>query len=360
MGRKRKSADLGLPPRVYLKHGAFYYVHPGSGKWERIGTDINEAKRRGNLYNDPAGEYGTVAYWLGMFLADCQKRIGLPKLRRGIAQRTYDDYEGAITPLTAFFGKMQPPQVQGYHVAQYLDAGAQADRAVRANREKACLSAAFSWMMRKPETGVKVNPCFGIARNPEQKRDRYVDHDEYTLIYGRASKAEQILMELIYRTLQRPEDIITWTTANVVNKREADGTVQRVIRNRQAKTGQIVDIRITPEMEAILAKAAPADALLGPGLHLVRTRNGDPYTYDGISAMLRRRIYKAVKEGELTEPFGFYDLKGKGATDMWLANVPLTEIQVLCGHESVRTTEIYVKSRWRGTVSPNKTALPAV
>jgi len=67
-----------------------------------------------------------------------------------------------------------------------------------------------------------------------------------------------------------------------------------------------------------------------------------------------------VKDGELTEPFGFYDLKGKGATDMWLANVPLTEIQVLCGHESVRTTEIYVKSRWRGTVSPNKTALPAV
>lgn len=360
MGRKRKSADQGLPPRVYMKHSAFYYVHPGSGKWERIGTDLAEAKRRGNLYNDPAGEYGSVAYWLGMFVADCQKRIGLPKSRRGIAQRTYDDYAKAATPLTAFFGKMLPHQVQGYHVAQYLDAGAQADRAVRANREKACLSAAFTWMMRRPETGVSSNPCFGIARNPEQKRDRYVDHDEYALIFGKASKPERILMELIYRTLQRPEDIITWTAANLVNKREADGTMQRVIRNRQAKTGQVVDIRVTPQIEAILASAAPADAILGPGLPLVRTRKGEPYTYDGISAMLRRRVYKAVKDGKLAEPFGFYDLKGKGATDMWLAHVPLTEIQVLCGHESVRTTEIYVKARWRGTVSPNKTALPAV
>lgn len=359
MGRKRKSGDQGLPPRVYMKHGAFYYVHP-SGKWERIGTDLADAKRRGNLYNDPQGEYGTMAYWLGMFIADCQSRVGLPKSRRGLAQRTFEDYKDACDTLSVFFGKMLPQQVEGYHIAQYLDAGARADRAVRANREKAALSAAFTWMRRRPDTGVTVNPCFGIARNPEQKRDRYVDHDEYALIYGMASKPERILMDLIYRTLQRPEDIITWTASNLINKRESDGTVQRVIRNRQAKTGQVVDILITPEIDAILTMATPGDAALGPGLALVRTRHGKPYTYDGISAMLRRRVYKAVKEGALSEAFGFYDLKGKGATDMWLNGVPLTAIQVLCGHESVRTTEIYVKSRWRGTVAPNKTALLAV
>lgn len=359
MGRKRKTADLGLPPRVYMKHGAFYYVHP-TNKWERIGTDIAEARRRGDLYNDPAGEYGTMAYWLGMFVADCQKRIGLPKSRRGIAARTFKDYEEAVEPLSAFFGRMLPQEIEGHHVAQYLDAGAAAGRPVRANREKATLSAALSWMMRRPGTGVKANPCFGIARNPEQKRDRYVEHDEYALIYRECTKPERILMDLIYRTLQRPEDIITWTAANLVNKREADGTVRRVIRNKQKKTAQVVDILVTPEIEAILCMAAPADAALGPGLPLVRTRKGQPYTYDGISAMFRRRVYKAVEDGELLEPFGFYDLKGKGATDMWLANVPLTAIQVLCGHESVRTTEVYVKSRWRGTVAPNTTSLTAV
>ena len=54
--------------------------------------------------------------------------------------------------------------------------------------------------------------------------------------------------------------------------------------------------------------------------------------------------------------WGFYDMKGKGATDMWLSGVPLEQIQVLCGHDSVTTTERYVKSRWRGIVAPNRVA----
>jgi integrase len=45
------------------------------------------------------------------------------------------------------------------------------------------------------------------------------------------------------------------------------------------------------------------------------------------------------------ESFGPYDTKGKGATDMWLAGVPITVIQVLCGHASAQTTECYAKSR---------------
>lgn len=57
--------------------------------------------------------------------------------------------------------------------------------------------------------------------------------------------------------------------------------------------------------------------------------------------------------------FGFYDMKGKGATDMWRSGVPLEQIQVLCGHESVTTTEVYVKSRWVDTVEPNKGKLSA-
>jgi integrase len=52
--------------------------------------------------------------------------------------------------------------------------------------------------------------------------------------------------------------------------------------------------------------------------------------------------------------WGLYDMKGKGATDMWLSGVPLEQIQVLCGHDSVTTTERYVKSRWKGIVAPNR------
>ena len=40
----------------------------------------------------------------------------------------------------------------------------------------------------------------------------------------------------------------------------------------------------------------------------------------------------------------------------WLNGVPHEQIQVLCGHHSVTTTEKYVKSRWRGIVAPNRVA----
>ena len=58
--------------------------------------------------------------------------------------------------------------------------------------------------------------------------------------------------------------------------------------------------------------------------------------------------------------FGFRDLKGKGATDMYLSGRQLELIQVLCGHDSVTTTEKYVKARWRGIVAPKGLTQPQV
>ena len=52
--------------------------------------------------------------------------------------------------------------------------------------------------------------------------------------------------------------------------------------------------------------------------------------------------------------FGFRDLKGKGATDMWLEGTPIETIQQLCGHSNKSTTEIYVKQRWKEAIETNK------
>lgn len=352
MGRKRKNNRLGLPERVYLNHGKFFYVHR-DGRWENLGTDLAEAKRRGNLYNDPAGTYGTMEYFLSAFLVACEKRV-----RRGdLAQRTHDDYAKNIAPLKAFFGKMTPAGIEPKHVAQYLDIGAELARPVRANREKACLSACFSWLIRNGEGGIRTNPCIGVKRNRETPRERYVEHDELAAVRSIAHRQVRGLMDLIYSTLQRPEDIILWTPANIVRKVEPDGSIRRVIRSDQGKTGRIVDIAITDEIEAIMKDLRVDGAATGPGMTFIHTAKGEPYTYDGLSSMLRRSVERARNDGDGRPPkfdsFGFYDLKGKGATDMWLHGVPLEQIQALCGHESIKTTEVYVKCRWRGTVQPN-------
>jgi len=351
MGRKRKSNPLNLPPRVYAKNGAFYYHHPGKpARWERLGTDLEQVKRRAGAIATTQGEgYGTVAYWLDQFLAAYKRRVAAGDR----AQRTLDDYTDNAVLLKAFFGAMYPHAVEPHHVGDYLDTNLEAGRGVRANREKACLSAMFTWLIRAGAGSVTRNPCLGVKRNTETKRARYVEHEELRKTLEHAPAQVRALAELVYCTLQRPEDIIGWTLRNLVERRDATGRVVKVIRNKQGKTGAEVDIEVTPDIEAILARLkvnTTAKGVVAIG-RLIHRRDGKPYTYDGLAAMLKRRQAAAG-----VASFGYYDLKGKGATDMWLAGVPLERIQALCGHESVTTTERYVKSRWRGVVQPNQLA----
>lgn len=370
MGRRRKSNPLNLPPRVYAKHGAFYYHHPG-GRWERIGTDVERAKRRAaEIVSNSADGFGKLPYWFDEFIAHCRQRVGVGDL----ALRTLEDYIDAGEKLKVWFKDFYPVGVEPHNVGDYVDKGLEMGRAVRANREKAALSAMFAWLIRKGYAGVRTNPCAGIKRNRETKRERYVENDEMAATLAGAPMQVWALAHLVYRTLQRPEDIITWTPRNIMERRNAGGEAVRIIRNRQGKTGATVDIEVTPEIDAILAKlkaepARKADSKSGQpkvvtGLTLIHRRDGKPYSYDGLCAMLKRR-QSALRERDAATrgahaamaSWGFYDMKGKGATDMWLAGVPMTLIQVLCGHDSVTTTEKYVKARWRGIVAPNRVAL---
>jgi len=165
-------------------------------------------------------------------------------------------------------------------------------------------------------------------------------------------------MAFVYRTLQRPEDIVRWTAANIVMKREADGQSRRILRNIQDKTSAAVDIEITPEIEAILEQTKIGDSLPAVSPCCARAR-GNPIHMRGCQQCSAVTWQQRCKRGALPSFWLFttYDLKGKGATDMWLDDEPITKIQMLCGHESVTTTEIYVKCRWRGTVRPNTTKL---
>ena len=100
MGSQRKDGDpFGLAgTRLAFRHGAFYYRHR-DGRWERIGADLGAAKKRATLYNDPAGVYGTVGYWLDRFLVHFAELVKAGDK----SQRTLDDYTDNVEPLKAFF-----------------------------------------------------------------------------------------------------------------------------------------------------------------------------------------------------------------------------------------------------------------
>jgi len=350
VGRKRKDSSQGLPPRVYLRHGTFYYVHQ-NGKWENLGRDLAAARKRAEHYNDPTGTYGTMTWFLDQFIIHCEQRVAA----KDLSQRTLDDYRGALDYLKPYFGAMLPTEIGAHHVVDYLDIGMKAERPVRANRERACLSSCITWMLSTNQGGMtgRNNPCMraaGVKRNSETERDRYVTHEEYQAVYTHTSRAVRLMMELVYRTLQRPEvDVLAWTPANRISKAGAP-----VLRFVQSKTGRQIDIALTGRLAEIMGQAIGAV----PVLHqpIVHTLDGTAYTYDGLSAMLKRaqdKVREKVPALAGMKSFGFRDLKGKGATDMWLAGEPIERIQLLCGHKSKATTEKYIKARWQETAAPN-------
>lgn len=359
MGRKRKDGDpLGLAgTRLALRRGKWWYRHRGKPeRWEDMGTDIQQAKTRAMLYENPGSSYGTVAYWFPMFLTACDKRAKAKQF----SERTLSDYRGYAAddgPLIAAFGGALAQQIKPNHVQAYVDRGAEAGRPVPANRERACLSSMLSWLLRQPECppDFVVNPCMrasGVIRNEESQRERYVTHDEYREVWDVASRSERMLMALTYRTLQRPDsDIIRWTTAIVVQ----DGA-GRALHFRQNKTKRAVRIALGADLEPLIAR--PVGNVRKLHEPLVKRLDGQAYTYSGISSMLRESIKVANERRKARgvapmESFGFRDLKGKGATDMWQAGVPIEQIQLLCGHADKATTERYIKARWRETAQPN-------
>jgi integrase len=364
MGRRRKN-ELGLEPRVYFQNGAYHYVHRNPRRWERLGTDLVQANAKARLYNDPDGRYGTLVYWLDMFVTDCERRVALKSSVKGVklSERTLADYKGSIGtdakpgPLRLYFAApMTPLDVTPDVVQQFLRDSAEAGRPVQGNRDRACLSSCFGWLLRENAVdGLVNNPCLrgsGIQRNPEAKRKRYVTDDEYRDVWECAGRAERLLMALTYRTLQRPEsDIILWDMSVVTTR-----AMGRRLEFKQHKTGMDMVIAFSQELEELIPR--PAGNVRRLHEPVVRRLDGGFYTYDGLCSMLKRAINEANKRRaarglDRIPSFGYRDLKGKGATDMWRDGVPIEKIQALLGHSSKTTTEIYVKQRWVESVEPN-------
>ena len=357
MGRPRKSRK-DLPARVYSKHGAYYYVHL-SGKWQRLARVGQEREMRVAWANleQPNETFGAIAALIDEYLSTYAATAKAP--------RTYKDNLKEAEYLKAYFGEMQPQYVQGRHIGAYLEANRET-RPVRANREKALLSHIFSWAIRHPVWGcvVQHNPCKGVVRNKETKRIRIVDDIEYMAVYNLASLNVQRLMTLVYRTLQRPSDILKFGSNNIVN-RMVDGNMVEVLSFKQGKTGALVEIILTDDLRsALYGKSIEVNDLTNLngakslGKVFIINRDGKPYCLSGIDSNYRRALNKYRKQKKLStgfmpEPFGIYDLKGKGATDMYQSGIALEYIQALAGHESVTTTEIYIKSRLNKPVVSN-------
>lgn len=331
MGRRRKN-NFNLPPRMYLKHGAYYYVSR-ENKWIRLSDDKSIAfSKWAEIEGETPIVNGSEKPLVGSMGALIDKYM--IEIAPKKAKTTYTGNLTEANNLKVVFDKTLVLAVRPMHIAKYLDIrGIKAP--IRANREISLLSHIFSYAMRWGQ--IDRNPCLGVAKHPEKGRDRYISDQEFEGVKKLASELIEIVMEFAYITAMRRGDIL---------KLRLDQITDEGIWIKQSKTGTKQLYEWTTGLTHIVTKAK---ALKRPmrGLYLFCTRQGQPYSDAGFKAMWNRVQIKWAESGG--NRFTFHDIRAKALTDAKRLGL---DAQSLAGHASAAMTEHYIKRREFISVKP--------
>ena len=291
MGRKRKS-DSHLPKRVYLHHGAYFFVDH-LGKWHKLGRTLSDAYRA--LADHILSESDRT-------MGDLFDRYMVEVVPMK-APRTQRDNGYELQLLRVAFARMDPRQFKPKHGYAYFNLRKKKSLK-RAGAELALLSHVFT---KAVEWGViDENPCKQIRKERPKPRRRYVTETEYQAAYEAMPPMLQCAMDLAVLTGLRPGDLLSLTRANITD----DG-----IRIFTRKTGRDLIIAWSDELRQVVQQALS----LQPRFRqpLICTRQGKAYSVDGFTSIWRRKIKNALTDPEnrLEEAFQFRDLRAKSASD---------------------------------------------
>lgn len=333
MGRRRKN-NFNLPPRMYLKHGAYYYVSR-ENKWIRLSEDKALAfSKWAEIEGETPRESGSDKPLAGSMAALIDKYM--VEIAPKKAKSTYTGNLTEAKNLKDVFGKTLVLEVRPMHIAKYLDIrGIKAP--IRANREISLLSHIFSYAMRWGQ--IDRNPCLGVAKHPEKGRDRYISDKEFDGVKKIASELIAIVMDFAYITALRKGDILNLRLDKITD----DGIL--II---QSKTGAKQLYEWTDGLTEVVTRAKALKRSIR-GLYLFCSRQGQPYSDAGFKAMWNRVQVKWAESGG--ERFTFHDIRAKALTDAKRLGM---DVQSLAGHASAAMTEHYIKQREFKLIRPIK------
>lgn len=311
--RPRKK-DRHLPKCMYQKHGAYYLVR--KGKWERLDTDYQAA---------------LLAY---AKLTTSANRGGMPELIekalahhikvKKLAANTVEQYEAAAAKLCDIFAEFEPREVLPRHVAAVkMDLSATPNWA---NRVLSFLRVVFGYALEWQL--VDSNPCTGIKRHEESKRDRYITDREFQALMAHCSDYMRVIFEMCYLTGQRIGDVLAIRLADIS---------PAGIEFRQQKTGAKLIVTMTSDIQDVIdrAKALPRKVR---GLTLFCTRGGGkPVSYATVKdAFAKARAAAGIEDVKI------HDLRAKSLTD---ADGEGKDAQKLGGHTDSRMTARYLRGK---------------
>lgn len=331
MGRRRKN-NFNLPPRMYLKHGAYYYVSR-ENKWIRLSEDKAVAFAKwAEIEGETPRESGSEKPLAGSMAALIDKYMVEVAPKK--AKSTYTGNLTEAKNLKDVFGKMLVLEVRPTHIAKYLDIRG-VNAPIRANREISLLSHIFSYAMRWGQ--IDRNPCLGVAKHPEKGRDRYISDHEFEGVKKLASDLIATVMDFAYITALRKGDILNL---------RLDKITDEGILITQSKTGAKQLYEWTAGLTEVVGRAKSLKRPIR-GLYLFCTRQGQSYSDTGFKAMWNRVQIKWADQGG--QRFTFHDIRAKALTDAKKLGL---DAQSLAGHATSAMTEHYIKQREFKRVKP--------
>lgn len=298
-----------LPPRVYLRHGAYYYV--SGGRWTRLGTTLADALAQYAILHEGGSKGGMRA------LIEASRE----HVMRGVAKSTQVQYGKALRELAEVWAEFDPRQVTPRHVAQMVHR--MASRPMWANQCLTVLRKVFEYGLIAG--ACDSNPAREIKPHTGRKRGRIITPAELRAIYAHADERLRIIIDLLIRTGQRVSDVLAIKRSDLTD----DG-----IAFRQMKTKARVTVPWTPELRAVVDRARKAQGNVAT-LTLLRSRYGRTPGY----AIIRRDWVEACKAAKVADA-NLHDLRALAAMT---ARRQGLDAQKLLGHTSPTQTARYLR-----------------
>ncbi len=302
---------------MVLKHGAYWYIK--ANKWTRLSDDLRTALVMHADIVAKKSKLGGDGKQSGMArLIDA----AMPGILKGKSPNTVEQYTIVQGKLLSVFADAEPEDIQPVHIKRLLREWS--DTPNMANRRLSVMRQIFEHALA--EEMIDANPCAGIKRLEEAKRTRYVTDDEYRRIWVAGTPDLRVMLDLMYLTGQRIEDVLAMSHADVT---EAGVCVV------QDKTDAKVLISMTPDLrEALDAAAALPRKVRGETL-LCTIRGGRKYNYKTAYDMYKLAAEKAGVDD--TTP---HDIRAKAITD---AKRQGLDPQALGGHSTMAMTLRYIR-----------------
>lgn len=342
MGRPRKHRQ-DLPERMYYEDGRYRY-HPKEGKPVELGTDLVDALTAyGKIVQPPDVKVGedtaeksrverliTLGDWGNEYMAS-----EVPKK----ADATQVSNKAEWRKLRPAFAHLLPSEVTQQMVYRYMRQRAK-KAPVRANREKALLSAMLSWIVS--EGGLDRNPLFGMQRKhagtSEYARTRLVSNKDLDLFMSCGAEKLVLYCELKDMTRLRKKDILMMKVSQLKEDfievrpsktlRRHPRTGKPIGKGREITwnddlrrvTNRLLEIKRTEERR--LHKITPWLIITNRGNCYYNEKRGRAGTFEmNWKRCMARAVKKAAAQGWELEHFTEHDIRArKGGSASLLGN----------------------------------------